>query len=153
MNSSMNSTFLGAIVILIALSFPASLVHAEHQKTVDGIIVNVGVIPAGKALDFPGETATHDNRLPRGAQHLVVSLSDAKQGIHIADAQVTVEVKDPRGNVERKVLVSASASGVPDYSGIFNFGYSGKYAIRVVAVLKGSKRQLKANFTWTHVIT
>lgn len=144
MNSSMNSTFLGAIVILIALSFPASLVHAEHQKTVDGIIVNVGVIPAGKALDFPGETPTHDNRLPRGAQHLVVSLSDA---------QVTVEVKDPRGNVERKVLVSASASGVPDYSGIFNFGYSGKYAIRVVAVLKGSKRQLKANFTWTHVIT
>ena len=82
----------------------------------------------------------------------MVSLSDAKQGIHIADAQVTVEIKDPKGNLEKKTLLPANTTGMPDYSEIFRFGYSGKCAIRVVVALKGSKTQHKANFTWTHVI-
>ena len=143
----------GVFAILFAFVCMASPASAEHQRIVSGIIVNIGVIPAGEALNRPDEAAAHGNRQPGGAQHMVVTLSDAKQGIHIADAQVTVEIKDPKGNVERKTLAPASTTGMPDYSGIFSFGYSGKYAIRVIAVLKGSKRRIRANFTWTHVVT
>ena len=144
--------YLGVPAILFALVCMATPAYAEHQKTVSGIIVNIGVVPAEQALGFPGEAATHDKRPPSGAQHLVVSLSDAKPGIHIADAQVTVEIKDPNGNVEKKTLLPASTTGIPDYSEIFRFGYSGKYTIRVVVALEGSKKPLNANFTRTHVI-
>ena len=82
----------------------------------------------------------------------MVSLSDAKQATHIADAQVTVEIRDPKGNVEKKTLVPAMTAGTPDYSGIFYFGYSGKYAIHVVVVQKDSKKPVKADFAWTHVV-
>jgi len=130
---------------------PVGLALADHQKIVGGIIVNIGVVPMGQALGFTGEATEHGKGQPSGGQHLVVSLSDVKQGAHIADAQVIVELKGPRGNVEKKTLVPASTGGMPDYSEIFRFGYSGKYAIRVSVVLKDSKRQLKANFIWTHV--
>ena len=152
MKSNVNSEFLRVITILFALICLVSLARADHQKAVSGIIVNIGVVPAEKALGFSGEAATHDKGQSSGAQQLVVSLSDAKQGIHIADAQVTVEIKDPKGNVEKKTLLPANTTGIPDYSGIFRFGYSGKYAIRVVVALKGSTKQLKANFIWTHAI-
>lgn len=145
--------WLGVSAILFAFVCMATTAYAEHQRIVSGIIVNIGVIPVGAALNLPDEAAEHGNRQPRGAQHVVVTLADAKQAIHIADAQVSVEIKDPKGNVEKKTLAPASTSGMPDYSGVFSFGYSGKYAIRMIAVLKGSKRQIKANFTWTHVVT
>jgi hypothetical protein len=123
--------YLGMPAILFALVCMATSAYAEHQKTISGIIVSIGVVPAEQALGFPGGAATHDRRQPGGAQHLVVSLSDAKPGIHIADAQVTVEIKDPKGNVEKKTLLPASTTGMPDYSKMFRFGYSGRYTIRV----------------------
>ena len=144
--------YLGVPAILFALVCTAASPYAEHQKTVSGIIVNIGVVPAEQALRSPGEATTHGKSRPSGAQHLVVTLSDAAAGSHIADAQVTVEIKDPRGNVEKKKLLPASTAGMPDYSETFRFGYSGKYTIRVVAALKGRKKPLNANFTWTHVM-
>ncbi len=152
MKLNVNSAFVRVISVSFALICMASLAHADHQKMVGGIIVNLGVVPAENALGFTGEAAVHDKGQPNGAQHLVVSLSDAKRGIHVADAQVTVEIRDPKGNVEKKTLLPANLTGMPDYSGIFRFGYSGKYAIRVVVTLKGSTKPLKANFIWTHVI-
>ena len=138
--------------MLFALCCMATSAYADHQTTVSGIIVNIGVVPAEQALGFPGEAATHGKRPPSGAQHLVVSLSDAKAGTHIADAQVTVEIKDPKGNVEKKTLLPARTAGMPDYSETFRFGYSGKYTIRVVIALKDRKKALNARFTRTHVI-
>jgi|GEM_PF-2639083 len=152
MKSNVTKFIVSAITTLVVFSCLTSVARADHQKTVNGIIVNIGVVPAGRALDFSGEAATHDKRLPSGAQHLVVSLSDAKLGTHIADAKVTVEIKDPKGNLEKKVMVPAKTAGTPDYSEIFGFGYSGKYVIRVVIVRKDTKKLLKVNFTWEHQV-
>ena len=152
MKLNISSAVLRVITVIFALGCLVGLARADHQKTVGGIIVNLGVVPAERALGFSGEAATHDNGQQSGSQHLVVSLSDAKRGIHVGDAQVTVEIKDPEGNVEKKKLLPANSTGMPDYSGMFRFGYSGKYAIRVVVTLKGSTKPLKANFIWTHVI-
>lgn len=144
--------FLSAVIVLSGLIGSVSLVHAEHQKVVGGIIVNVGVVPVGHALNLPGEAKAHGNGKSSGEQHLLVSLSDVKQGTHIADAQVTVEIKDPKGNLEKKMLILANTAGAPDYSEIFRFGYSGKYVIRVFVTLRGSTKQIKTSLTWTHVV-
>lgn len=149
---NLKNACLGVSAILFALVYMATSAHAEHQKTVSGIVVNIGVVPAQQARGFPGEAAAHGNRQSSGTQHLVVSLSDAKTGAHVADAQVSVQIKDPKGNVEKKTLLRGNTGGMADYSETFRFGYSGKYAIRVVVALKGRKKPLNANFTWTHAI-
>ena len=144
--------YMGLAAMLVALVSTFAPAYAANQQTVSGISVNIGVVPARQALGFPGEATTHGKQQPSGTQHLVVSLSDVKAGTHIADAEVTVVIKDPRGNVEKKTLLPRSTAGVPDYSETFRFGYSGKYKIRVVVALKERKKALNASFTWTHVI-
>jgi hypothetical protein len=81
-----------------------------------------------------------------------VSLSDAKTGAQVADANVSVEIKDPKGNVQKKSLKNGSTAGVADYSEIFAFGWSGKYRIRVTVQPREAKRALRTDFVWTHVI-
>jgi len=43
-------------------------------------------------------------------------------------------------------------AGVPDYSEVFQFGWSGTYTIRMRILLPGDARFLEAGFTHRHVI-
>jgi hypothetical protein len=130
----------------------ATGVAAERQKSVGGMVVNIGVVPASKAFQFEAERSIHGKTPPSGAQHLTVSLSDAKTGAHIATADVSAEIKDPKGKIQKKNLLSASTAGAPDYSEVFSFGWSGTYKIRLTIAPKGSKKPLKTTFTWIHAI-
>lgn len=130
----------------------ATGVAAERQKSVGGIVVNIGVVPASKAFQFEAERSIHGKTPPSGAQHLTVSLSDAKTGAYIVAADVSAEIKDPKGKIQKKNLLSANTAGTPDYSEIFSFGWSGTYKIRLTITPKGSKKPLKTTFTWIHAI-
>lgn len=143
---------LSALTLLMLSVSPAQAAQEKHQVTVGGVIVNIGIVPAGQARALAGEAEKHAGAQLSGAQHLVVSLTDAKTGSHLSGAQVSVEVKDPRGKVQKKPLPEAVTAGVPDYSGIFVFGWSGKYAIKVTFKPKGSKRSLSTTLSWTHSI-
>jgi hypothetical protein len=141
------------IVALFSLSIcfmPAAA--GAQQKTIDGIIVNLGIVPATQAGAFANEPDTHRERLPSGAQHLLISLMDAKTGTHISGAEVSVEIKDPRGKAVKKTLTEAVTAGVPDYSGLVTFPWAGKYEIKVSIKPKGSSRLLATTLTWIHDI-
>ena len=142
----------GALCALAVLLLGVQTVGADHQKSVSGVIVNIGVVPASRATGFAGEAEKHGTGHPSGSQHIVVSLADAKGGEHIGGARVTVEIKDPRGQVEKKALERGSTAGIPDYSGIFMFGWSGKYRIRVIVERPGAGKSLRADFVWSHSI-
>ena len=117
------------------------------------MVIDIGVVPASQAATFAGEAEKHGPRHPSGAQHLLVSLSDAKTGAHVTDARVAVEVRDPKGKVQKKDLKPGSTSGAADYSEIFGFGWSGQYRIRVTIQPSDAKKALRTDFTWTHVIS
>jgi hypothetical protein len=140
---------IAAVALLLAWAAPAG---ADHQKVVGATVVNIGIVPVDKAVRDSTEAARHSGAHPAGSQHLLVSLSDARSGRHIADAKVTAVVLDPSGRTQKKVLVAASSAGVPDYSEVFYFGNSGKYRIRLTIELPGVKSPLSANFNWTHEI-
>lgn len=129
-----------------------SSARAEHQKAADGMVVNLGVVPVPEAMTFPSEAEKHNAAQPSGAQHVLVSLSDAKTGKHISDAKVTLELTDPKGRSQKKLLVAGSTAGFPDYSEIFQFGWSGQYRIRVTIERPGGKRPVRTDFKWTHII-
>jgi hypothetical protein len=139
-------------LLLLSTPFTSTPAAATFQKTVDGIVVNMGIVPAAQARALPGESDKHPARVASGAQHLLISLTDAKTGAYISGAEVSVEIRDPRGKTERLALAEATTAGVPDYSSVATFAWAGKYAIKVMVKPKGSKRALATTLTWVRDI-
>ena len=107
-------TFLAASALGLALV--ASPLSAQQMKKVEGIVVNIGIV---HALEVGG------------AQHVIVSLAEEKSGARIGDAEVSIELQDPQGRQQRKAMMAMFTAGFPDYSEMFNFGWSGRYTLRV----------------------
>ena len=140
-------TFLQALFTLL---FAASA-FAQQAKTVDGVAIQLGIMSAEKAVHAEGHRDAHPAQFPHGTQHIVIVLADAQSGTHIADADVMVEVVDPKGGVEKKTLLHTSAAGMPDYSELFLFNWSGTYSLRLTAT-RANAKPLKATFTVHHEV-
>jgi hypothetical protein len=119
----------------------------QQQKTVDGLVINLGLMPAERAVHAQGHSAMHPEKFPSGSEHVLITLAEEKTGRPIGDAEVQVEVRDPKGARVAKPLLHTSAAGMPDYSELFVFGWSGSYTLNVnVSALKGGK-PVKTSFT------
>lgn len=130
----------------LLLAAPAA---AEHRQERDGLVINIGVVPASTLLRVdPYERAAHAAALGRGTHHLVVGVAEAATGRPLGDAKVSVDLIDPKGATQRKTLLAGNAGGVPDYSEMFRFGWSGRYRVRV-NVERAGARPVRAEFSWT----
>lgn len=141
------------IGLAMAFLLAAELVSAgasAQQKTVGGMIINLGVMPAAQAMRVDGHRDRHPEKFPSGSQHILITLDDAKTGSRIGNALVVVEIKDPKGRAFKKPLLRTQAAGVPDYSELFEFGWSGKYSVRVSVTPKPGARPVEARFTVGH---
>ena len=137
-------------ITLLALS-PA-YAFAQQTRTVGGMVVNFGIVPAGVALRADGHRDQHPTDPPPGSQHLLITLDDEKSGKRIGDAEVTIEVTDPRGHVEKKPLLHTQGGGLPDYSELFRFGSPGDYALRVIIAPKSGGKPIETQFKVKHSI-
>lgn len=141
---------IAAVCLGMALAWtPAS---AQQAKTVGGFVVNLGLVPAEIALRAEGHRDAHPLHPPSGSQHLLVTLGEEKSGRQTGDAEVVVEVTDPRGRVEKKTLLHTQAGGLPDYSELFVFGWSGEYSIRVLITPRSGAKPTEVRFTVHHTI-
>jgi hypothetical protein len=116
------------------------------------VTIRYGLVNAIDAEHADAQHGTHKGAHGSGMEHLVVSLADAATGSRIAGARVEVEVRDPKGRVQRKSLQAMITAGVPDYSEVFEFGWSGRYTIRMSILRQGFSRPIKASFTHNHAI-
>ena len=150
MNISGTSRALAAAALSAALvAAPAA---AQQMKTVGGVVVNIGIISAIAAEHADAQHGVHKGGHGSGMEHLVVSLADSATGAHIAGANVLVEVRDPKGRVQSKSLQGMITAGYPDYSEVFDFGWTGRYTIRMTVLRQGAARPVKASFSLEHVI-
>lgn len=139
-----------AAAALLALSaFPAL---AQQVKTVDGLVINFGLMSAEQAIHAEGHRHMHPDKFPGGSQHLLITVADERSGKRIGDADVLVEVIDPKGKRLQKPLLHTSAAGMPDYSELFVFGWSGTYAVRVNVTPHGGGKAVKTSFTVHHAL-
>ena len=99
-----------------------------------------------------GHRDSHPANPPPGSQHILVTVDDAKSSKRIGDAEVVVTVTDPRGNVSTKPLLHTQAGGLADYSELFTFVWSGRYAIRVAITRQPGAKAVEARFTFDHTI-
>jgi hypothetical protein len=140
---------LSALLGLALVWTPAA---GQSKKTIDGVMINLGIVPAAVALRANGHRDMHPSHPPPGSQHVLVTLDQAEDGKRIGDAEVVVEIIDPHGGVEKKALLHTQADGFPDYSELFRFGWSGEYSIRVIVTLKGAVKPIEARYTVVHSI-
>lgn len=138
----------GALGMALAWS-PAG---AQESKTVAGYVVNFGIMPAELALRAEGHREMHPLHPPPGSQHLLITLDEAKSGKRVGDADVVIEVTDPKGHVEKKPLLHTQSGGLADYSELFVFNWSGEYAIRVIITPQSGAKPIETRFTVRHVI-
>lgn len=139
-----------AIATLLVL--PAGPVAAQQAKTLDGVVVNLGLMSAARAVHAEGHREAHPATFPSGSQHILITLSDSKTSRPIGDAEVLVEIVDPKGKVEKKPLLHTSAGGMPDYSELFVFGWTGTYSVRVTANRPNVAKPFKTSFTIHHAL-
>ena len=143
---------ISSTAILLAIVLASTPAAAQQVKAVAGVVVNFGVMPAEVALRADGHRDMHPPHPPSGSQHLLVTLADEKSRAPIGDAAVSIEVTDPRGRIETKPLLHTQAGGLPDYSELFTFGWSGEYKIRVVIALSSGAKPIETRFAVHHAI-
>jgi hypothetical protein len=119
---------------------------------VGGLIVNFGIVPAEVALRAEGHRDAHPAHPPSGSQHLLITLDDEKTGKRIGDAEVAIEVTDPHGRVEGKPLLHTQGGGLPDYSELFRFGWSGEYSIRMIITPRPGAKPIETRFVVSHTV-
>jgi hypothetical protein len=139
----MNGLF-AAGALAAALAIPAA---AQQMKTVDGIVVNIGIMNAIAAEHADAQHGVHKGGHGPGKEHIVVALAEERGGARIADAEVAIEVKNPKGAVQKKPAVPMVTAGYPDYSEVFDFPSSGKYTVSVLIKRKGAAKPVEARFT------
>ena len=142
--------------LLAAAALGASLTAlpaaAQQMKTVGGVVVNIGIISAIAAEHADARHGVHKGGHGSGMEHVVVSLAEEKSGARIGDADVTIEVKTPKGSVQKKPALPMVTAGYPDYSEVFDFGWSGSYVVRVSVKLKAAAKPIEAVFTVNRVL-
>ncbi|HEX7270808.1 MAG TPA: hypothetical protein VF420_01520 [Casimicrobiaceae bacterium] len=137
---------------ILALVLAWTPAFAQQSKTVSGMAINFGIMSAEAALRADGHRDAHPSRFPPGSQHLLITLDDASTGKRIGGAEVAIEVTDPKGRVEKKPLLHTQAGGLPDYSELFEFGWSGEYKVRVIITPRPGAKPIEAEFIVTHKI-
>lgn len=142
------SGIVSAAAAAALLSFAAS---AQQMKTVQGVVVNIGIVNAIEAEHTDAQHGVHKGGHGSGVDHIVVALAEEKGGVRIADAEVTIEVRDPKGVVQKKPAMAMVTAGFPDYSEVFQFGRSGKYVVDVLVKRKGAAKPVQARFTVNRV--
>jgi hypothetical protein len=136
-------------MLATALALPA---FAQQEAKVDGLVIELGVMPAAKAVHAMGHAQAHPQKFPSGSQHLLITVAEQKSGRRLGDAEVVVEVVDPKGTATSKTLIHTSAGGMPDYSELFVFGWSGTYTLRVSVTPWTGAKPVKTSFTVHHQI-
>lgn len=143
---------IAGVACVLAAALFSTPSAAQQTKTVADVTVRYGIVGALQAQHVDAQHGMHRGGHGSGMEHLVVSLADARSGGHLAGAKVVVEVRDPKGRVQTKPLQPMITSGYPDYSEVFDFGWSGRYHIRVWFLLKDAVQALEASFVHRHVI-
>ena len=123
----------------LAIALMWSPAMAQNSRIVDGLVLNLGIVPAEVALRADGHRDAHPANPPSGSQHLLITVDDRNSGKRISDAEVSVEVTDPKGHAEKKPMLHTQGGGLPDYSELFRFGWPGEYSIRVIIARPSAK--------------
>src|SRR5574340_14876 len=134
---------------------PAAPATDPSHKTVDGIEIYLGFLPAESVRDeYPNgspESSRHRGIPKRaGYYHVNVSLFNSKTQPPISDAQVAARVEEIGNASESKKLELMKTSNVVSYGNYFKMSGKGPYWIKLQIQIPGVAKTIKTQFEHRH---
>ncbi len=143
---------IGLPAVGLISSVAATAADTEQSKTVGGLTVYLGVVPAeivkGPAANT--ERPMH-GRIPRGPHeyHVVAAVFDAASGARVSDAVVTAEVSGLGLSGSKKKLEPMQIAGTTTYGGFFDLPGFDFYTVRLT-VERGEAGPAVLQFKYDH---
>jgi hypothetical protein len=141
----MNRTILRALgqaAWIVLLTVGADRALAQNQKTVEGVSVYMGIVPARILLDHSDEHLEREMHggaaRSTGQYHVMVALFDARTGDRITDAVVTARISGPGTMQPEKTLDPMAIANAMTYGNYFAMDAPGSYAIAIRIYRPGS---------------
>jgi hypothetical protein len=134
---------------LAVFAAPVSGDHAGQSKTVDGMAVHLGLMPAEVLRQRPEWYPGHEqSKIPSGKDfyHVMLVLLDNSTGERIANAVVEARVSPLGLSGPRRPLVSTSVSGATTYCNYFRLSPLDTYVIQAVIRRPDVSRASKVRF-------
>ena len=141
----------GALIVcsLVMFSPTASAGHFGQTKTVDGMVIYLGMVPAAVLRQHPSDYPAHEVRkIPSGkhVHHVMLALFDRPGGKRITDATVTVRVAPLALGGPTRPLDPMLVAGVLTYCNYFRIGPSDTTVIQAKIRRPDVARVIQARF-------
>jgi hypothetical protein len=141
----------GAVFVcsLATFSPAASAGHLGQTKTVDGVAIYLGMVPAAVLQQHPGDYPAHDvSHIPTGkhVHHVMLALFDDSSGERITNANVTARVAPLALAGPTKSLEPTMVAGVTTYCNYFRVSPSDTTVIRAEIQRPDAARVIHARF-------
>ena len=141
-------------VVLVQGSDIAGAAEAGQSKTIGGLTVYIGVVPAeivkGPSSQ-PVEQPMH-GRVPKGAHevHVVAGIFDAATGSRVSDAVVTAQFSPIGLTGTRNKLDPMEIAGTTSYGGFFSLPGSDLYSVKLAIQRASADRPVVVEFKYDH---
>ncbi len=141
----------GAFIVcsLAIFSAPASAGHFGQTKTVGGVVIYLGVVPAAVLRQHPDDYPSHEvGNIPSGkhVHHVMLVLFDRPGGERITDAAITARVAPLALAGSSKPLDPMMVAGVLTYCNYFRISPLDTTVIQAEIRRPGNPRFIRARF-------
>lgn len=163
--NSIGGYFAAAVALalfLSGLSGRAIAADDDQSRTVQGLIVDYGIVPAAILKGHPpthvertmhgGPTGSKmENVSPVGSQyHLVVAVFDAATGVRVTNAVVKAEIFPLNSSGSVVTLETMQIAGTTTYGGFFRAPDAHHYTIRLTIQRPSKSRTVTLVFEYDH---
>jgi len=143
-------TRLAMVAVAALLAFDVYAAESMHHKTVSGIEIYLGVLPAELIRGHPPEHP--ESRMHGGyavnESHLSVALYQSGDGGRIRHAGVRVTITGSNAGSVRRKLEPMLMGGQQVYGSYVPLTGAGPYRIRLDIRIPGRDRPIVAHFSW-----
>lgn len=146
---------ISGVILFAMLVTTAQASGPSNQKSVQGVSIYLGVVPASVVYDHDPE---HPERKMHGGtpdsshnEHVMVALFDEQSGERIRSAEVTAEVSRPGLQPIRKELEPMAIAGAMTFGNYFKMAEDGTYRIELIIQRKGQADSVGAVFEHEHI--
>ena len=138
-----------SFALVLSFSTAASATHLGQTKTVDGVAIYLGMVPAAEMRRHPDRYPAHElNKIPSGrhVHHVMLVLFDDPGGERITNAVITARVAPLALAGSTKTLDPMMVAGALTYCNYFRVAPSDTTVIRADIQRPGAARAIRTRF-------
>lgn len=142
------------MLLAFGLATPATAHQSGDRRTVDGVTIDLGVIPAELIRGHPAqhvESSMHGGRpSAQDEYHILVALFEAKTGARVTRARVRARVSEIGLVGEEKELAPMDIAGAETFGNYFSMAGNGPFRISLSIRVPNNPEEITTVFEHWH---